>query len=77
MSRAIPTAIRKALDETGLTWTIESGKSHLKIRLDGHFCAILPYGGKAKRCPGPTAEKNSIAQIKRRAREIMEQENRR
>jgi hypothetical protein len=66
----LPKTITAALDATGKDWAIEIGSKHLHIRIEGKLCSILPKGGKALRSPGPTAERNVIADIRRVAREI-------
>jgi hypothetical protein len=52
-------------------YEIEVGSRHLKVRVEGRFCTILPLDG-GKKSGSPTAERNSIAQIRRVAREIRE-----
>ena len=40
----IPDIIQKELDLLPLPYTVERGKRHLKIRVDGKFVGILPLG---------------------------------
>ena len=57
----------KTLEETGLPWGIEQGRGHLKIKLAGHLVGVMTAGSK----PADTrAEKNVIAQIRRKAAEL-------
>lgn len=65
--------IVRALEETGLPWSIEKGKSHAKLRLCGHMVGVVSYrkDGHHKR-----AELNVIAQIKHKAAELRANEQR-
>lgn len=56
-----------ALEETGLPWEIEPGRGHMKIKLAGHLVGVTRQNkaGNNRR-----AEKNVIAQIRRKAAEL-------
>lgn len=69
---AIHPKLRKALDETGLPWTIELGSRHHHLRLAGRLVCVLPLGGTTDR--DPHATRNTIAQVRRAAR-AMKAEN--
>lgn len=58
--------IRAALDETGLLWSVQPGRKHMKLFLAGRFIAALP------RVPddSPYCASNTIASIRREARSI-------
>ena len=56
----------KALEATGLPWSLELSKKHTKILLDGRFVGIVPQNG---RIVEGRAQMNVIAQIKRAAKE--------
>lgn len=61
--------IRADLDDTGLPYTIEAGKSHRKIRLAGFLVGILPICGRDN--PGDRRSYLNIrAQIRRKAKEL-------
>lgn len=38
---AMERAARKALDACGLPWSIETGRKHRKIRINGHMLFVL------------------------------------
>lgn len=60
--------VKKALEETGLPWAIETGSKHFKIRLGGRLAGTFPLGKKTE--AAPHANQNIIATIKRMAREL-------
>lgn len=60
---------KQALEETGLPWSVEDGSKHQKIRLNGKLVAIFPYGKKTE--ASPYATNNTIANIRRAAREMI------
>lgn len=67
--------IYRALENTGLGWSIENGGRHLKILLGGRFCGILP---KAKSSLGDKrAMKNIVAQIRRTSRDLKSKKEKR
>lgn len=59
--------VLRALDETGLPWQIEHGKTHRKIKLCGHLVGVI-CGSKER--ADRRAELNVIHQIKRKAQEL-------
>lgn len=59
-------AIQQALDETRLPYSVEVGSRHRKIIVNGVFCGILPSGNNKA---GQRTTKNTIAQIRRAARQ--------
>lgn len=65
----VPGPVRDALEETRLPWNIELGGKHWKIRLDGRLVGILPKGKKMQDASDRPI-KNTVAQIRRTAREI-------
>ena len=69
--RSSPTV--RALEETGLPWEIENGKGHAKLRLCGHLVGVVKYSknGHDKR-----AELNVIGQIRRKAAELKDNDQR-
>lgn len=60
--------VKKALEETGLPWTVETGAKHFKVRLDGRLAGTFPLGKKTE--ASPCANQNLISSIKRLAREL-------
>ena len=68
----LPDKVRIALDETGLPWAIENGTRHQKIKLKGRLVGILPHGSGSS--ANPRTIKNSVAQIKRAAQELSQNE---
>lgn len=62
--------VLKALNDTGLPWTITNGKRHKHIRLNGALVGILPLGNYPERSPNST--KNVVAHIRRAAKEAKE-----
>lgn len=59
----IPKPIQAALDACGKPYTVETGARHIKIRVNGAFCGILPLAGARE----GRAMKNVTAQIRRAA----------
>lgn len=59
--------VMRALDETGLTWQVEDGHGHKKIRLCGYLVGVM---GIKKDRVDRRSELNVIHQIKRKAQEI-------
>lgn len=62
----LPPRIEEALNATGKAWSIEQGKRHHKIKLEGRMVGILPLSGfqtTDMRCI-----KNTISQIRKAAR---------
>ena len=69
MARKLPRNIEAALEATGLPWSVEKGGQHRKIRLSGRLAATIPMcNGGCRR--DSRAEKNVIAEIRRKSREI-------
>lgn len=56
-----------ALETTGLPWEIEDGHGHMKIKLAGHLVGVMR---RNKAGAHNRAEKNVIAQIRRKAAEL-------
>ena len=54
-----------ALDDTGLPYTVELGKKHIKVRLDGHLVLVTSRGKKTGDDSSPTQLKNGVAHIRR------------
>lgn len=65
MKTNIQEQVEAALRATGLRWSIDKGKRHRCIKLDGKLVAILPLYGTSEK---GRALKNVIAQIRRQAR---------
>lgn len=65
----IPTRIHSALIETGLPWTIENGKKHQKIYLQGILVGVLSHGSHYD--DGWVAIKNIVSQIRRAAKSLV------
>lgn len=61
--------IEEELNSTGLPWDLETGGSHVKIRLKGRLVGILPKHGRIQQA-NSVPLKNTIAQIRRAAREL-------
>ncbi len=59
----LPTLIREELERCKVPHTVERGKRHLKIFIDGVLCGILPLNGKST---SRRAELNVRAQIRKR-----------
>lgn len=57
-----------ALEQTGLPWELTNGGKHTHIRVGGRLAGILPRGsGTVDR----RVIKNCVAQIKRKASEVL------
>ncbi len=65
----LPDRVREALEETLLPWNLEIGGKHWKIKLDGRLVGVLPKSKKMHDASGRPI-KNTIAQIRRTAKEI-------
>jgi hypothetical protein len=65
----LPDRVREALEETLLPWNLEIGGKHWKIKLDGRLVGVLPKSKKMQDASGRPI-KNTIAQIRRTAKEI-------
>lgn len=63
----LPDDIRIALNETGLPWSVESRKKHLRVTLAGEPVIVLPRKPGAGRVTDRQT-KNSLAAIRRAAR---------
>lgn len=61
--------IEAELNATGLPWDLETGGSHVKIRLKGRLVGILPKGGRIQQSDSRPL-KNTLTQIRRAAREL-------
>lgn len=61
----LPRGLKEALDETGVPWTIERGKRHYHIRMDGRLVGVI---GLSTSEIASRATKNIIAQARRVAR---------
>jgi hypothetical protein len=61
--------LKAELEKTGLPWSIETGGRHYKVKLDGKLAAIFPRGNASERKRRSLL--NTIAQVRRTAREIM------
>lgn len=59
--------LRAALDETGLPWSLNKGGRHYKLVLAGRLVGVVPFGVMNER---DRATRNTIAQIKRAARQL-------
>lgn len=69
----LPRELRAELEATGFPWTLERGSRHLHLRVGGRLAAILPYGASAD---ADRAMRNTIAQIRRTARQLNEENTR-
>lgn len=58
----VPPEVRSALEAKGQPWSIEEGKRHQKIKINGRLVGILPRKPVDQ---GGRAQKNVIAQIRR------------
>jgi hypothetical protein len=65
----LPDRVRDALDETRLPWELELGSKHWKIKLAGKLVGIVPKSKKMHDASDRPI-KNTIAQIRRAAKEI-------
>lgn len=63
-----PSALKAALDETGLPYEIERGGRHAKIKLAGRLVGILPKGSGNE--AHSRSLMNTISQVRRMAREL-------
>ena len=57
----------EALEATGLPWSIEQGKGHLKIRVGGRLVGVMGVSFKES---SPCKRHNTIAAIRRIAKEL-------
>lgn len=69
MKFRLPKEMRDTLDETGFPWTIETGKRHHIVRLNGRHVCILPFNGVYD---SDRTMKNGLANIRRAARMMRE-----
>lgn len=73
MTWRIPNAIQEVLDEVvaaGLTYTIEDGAKHFKVRVAGKLAAVLPRGKAIKDETDRRVLLNTRAQIRRVINEV-------
>lgn len=73
MSYRIPNWIQAVLDEAvsaGLTYTVEDGGKHYKVRVAGKLAAILPKGKSIKCETDRRALLNMRAQMRRVINEV-------
>ena len=68
--RRVPKEIEYELNATGLPWDVELGGKHVKIKLAGRLVGILPLNGRNIQQTNSVPMKNTIAQIRRAAREL-------
>jgi len=68
--RRVPKEIEYELNTTGLPWGVELGGKHVKIKLAGRLVGILPLNGRNIQQTNSVPMKNTIAQIRRAAREL-------
>jgi hypothetical protein len=64
----LPKEVTRTLDETGLSWRVEGGTKHYKIRMAGRIVGVYPQG-TVKESNG-AALRNMVARIRRTAREL-------
>lgn len=67
--RRLHPSLRKVLDEIGLPWSIEQGKKHNKLLVNGRLAVILSRGKPAEDANFRLI-RNDVANIRRLAREI-------
>lgn len=72
MSRRIDPEIQAALDATRLPYTFEDGGRHLKIKIGNRLAGVLSRGAAPKSW---REAKNTVAQIRRLAKEIQNATN--
>jgi len=65
-------AIERALEESGVPWTVEVGSKHYKIRVGGRLAGVLPKAGGNGGAFSGRAAQNTASQIRRVARAVME-----
>lgn len=65
MTKRLPPAITKALEATGLPWSIVHGSRHRKIFVAGRFAAIIPTNKIKER---DRATLNVVADIRNTAK---------
>lgn len=68
--RRVPKEVEDELNATGLPWGVELGGKHVKIKLVGRLVGILPLNGRNIQQANSVPMKNTIAQIRRAAREL-------
>jgi hypothetical protein len=68
----MPAVIADALEATGLPYELEVGGCHFKIKLNGRLVGILSKSGASHAYGISRAHKNTVAQIRRAAREMGE-----
>jgi hypothetical protein len=66
-------AIERALEESGVPWTIEVGSKHYKIRVGGRLAGVLPKAGGKGGVFTARAAQNTASQIRRVARAMMDE----
>lgn len=69
----LPEAVRNALEETGLPWTIEAGKRHFHLRIAGRLATALPQNMRFN--SNQRAILNTIRSVRTCARAIHEEKN--
>lgn len=68
--RQLPKEILKALDESGANWTLEPGKRHIHVRMNGRLVTIWPYGTRT--AANPRQIKNVLCEIRKASRRLAE-----
>lgn len=63
-------ALERALDETGLPWSLEKGKRHWHVRLAGRLAVVLSYGRSHAAYRRNT--RNAVSHIRRLAAAVKE-----
>ena len=59
-----------ALEATGLGWTSENGKKHVKLYLGGHLIGVLPHSKGKSNSAAQRQVKNMVRRIARASEEI-------
>jgi len=64
----LPDDLRHELESSGLPWTTELGKKHLKVLASGHLVAVVSYGGNntngRNRCNHLTSLRRNLRALK-------------
>jgi len=64
--------IERALEESGVPWTVEVGGKLYKIRVGGRLAGVLPKAGGKGGVLGTRSAQNTASQIRKVAKAVME-----
>lgn len=67
--------VERALEESGVPWTIENGGKHFKIKVGGRLVGVVPKGRRSSAALGVRAAMNTASQIRRTAKMVRETKN--